>query len=116
MRVTEPLGGDIPEVRRKLAVLRGHCHAAGRDYNMIEKTHVQRWVVARDGAALAAKREQLAVHGPLSGFFGTVSEAIDLIGQYQDAGVDLLINSDRGNDRDPRAFRVGCHASLCLTR
>jgi hypothetical protein len=30
----------------------------------------------------------------LRGFVGTVSEAIDLIGQYQDAGVDLLINSN----------------------
>jgi hypothetical protein len=27
-----------------------------------------------------------------------VSEAIDLIGQYRDAGVDLLINSDYRND------------------
>jgi hypothetical protein len=31
---------------------------------------------------------------------GTVSEAIDLIGQYQDAGVHLLINSDYRNDME----------------
>jgi hypothetical protein len=31
-----------------------------------------------------------------------VSEAIDLIGQYQDAGVDLLINADRANDVETR--------------
>src|SRR6516165_8087504 len=42
--------GDIAEVRNKLAVLRGHCDAAGRDYDTIEKTHVQRWVLARDDA------------------------------------------------------------------
>jgi len=29
-----------------------------------------------------------------------VSEAIDLIGQYQDAGVQLLINSDYRNDNE----------------
>jgi hypothetical protein len=29
-----------------------------------------------------------------------VSEAIDLIGQYQDAGVQLLINSDYRNDAE----------------
>ena len=33
-------------------------------------------------------------------FVGTVSEAIDLIGQYQNAGVQLLINSDYRNDME----------------
>jgi hypothetical protein len=36
----------------------------------------------------------------LRGFVGTVSTAIDLIGQYQDAGVQLLINSDYRNDSE----------------
>ena len=35
------------------------------------------------------------------GFVGTVSEAIDLIGRYQDAGIDLLITGDR-NDVESR--------------
>src|SRR5215469_14368791 len=87
--------GDVAEVRHKLAVLRRHCDAAGRDYDTIEKTRILPWVFARDGAALAAKRERLAARGPLRGFVGTVSEAIDLIGQYRDAGIDLLINADR---------------------
>src|SRR5262249_12024563 len=91
-------GGDIAEGRNKLAVLRRHCDAAGRDYNTIEKTHVQSWLLAREAAAVAAKRERLPARGALPGFVGTVSEAIDLIGQYQDAGVDLLIHSDRWND------------------
>ena len=38
------------------------------------------------------------MRGPLHGFVGTVSEAIDLIGQYRDAGAQLLINSDYRND------------------
>jgi alkanesulfonate monooxygenase SsuD/methylene tetrahydromethanopterin reductase-like flavin-dependent oxidoreductase (luciferase family) len=90
--------GDISEVRHKLAVPRGHCDAAGRDYDTIEKTRVLPWLLARDDVAGAAKRERLAARGPLRGFVGTVSEAIDLIGQYQDAGVDCLINADRPND------------------
>jgi hypothetical protein len=49
---------------------------------------------------VAARRERLAPRGPLRGFVGTVSEAIDLIGQYQDAGVQLLINSDYRNDAE----------------
>src|SRR5437867_8893104 len=96
------VGGDIEEVRNKLAVLRGHCDSAGRDYDTIEKTRIQPWLLARDAAALAAKRERLAARGPLRGFVGTVSEAIDLIGQYQDAGIDLLINADRRNDVETR--------------
>jgi alkanesulfonate monooxygenase SsuD/methylene tetrahydromethanopterin reductase-like flavin-dependent oxidoreductase (luciferase family) len=93
--------GDIAEVRHKLAVLRGHCDTACRDDGTIEKTHLQPWLLARDDAAVRAKRDLLAARGPLRGFAGTVSEAIDLIGQYQDAGIDLLINSDR-NDVDSR--------------
>jgi len=82
-------------------VLRGHCGAAGRDYDTIEKTHARGWLLARNDAALAAKRERLTARGPSRAFFGTVSEAIDLIGQYQDAGIGLLINGDR-NDEEAR--------------
>jgi F420-dependent oxidoreductase-like protein len=94
--------GDIAEVRHKLTVLRGHCDAAGRDYGTIEKTRILPWLLARNDAAVAAKRERLAARGPLRGFAGTVSEAVDLIGQYQDAGVDLLINADRRDDVESR--------------
>jgi len=99
------LQGDVAEVGHKLAVLRRHCEAAGRDYETIEKTHLQPWRLARDNAAVGAKREWLAARGPLRGFLGTVSEAIDRIGQYQDAGVDLLIIGDR-NDAETRELFV----------
>jgi F420-dependent oxidoreductase-like protein len=92
------IGGDPEMVRHKLSVLRRHCEAAGREYETIEKTHNNSWLLARDAAAVAAKRERLAARGPLRGFVGTVSEAIDLVGQYRDAGVQLLINSDYRND------------------
>src|SRR5262249_12554836 len=90
--------GDVAEIRRKLAVLRRHCDAGGRDYGTIEKTQIQPWVLARDAAAVAANRERLAARGPVRGFVGTVAEAVDLIGQYQDAGIDLLIQPDRRHD------------------
>jgi hypothetical protein len=57
---------------------------------------------------LAAKRERLASRGPLRGFVGTVSEAIDLIGQYQGAGVDLLINADRPKRPVNFSSRMSC--------
>jgi F420-dependent oxidoreductase-like protein len=94
------LGGDLQTVRHKLGVLRRHCEAAGRDYDAIEKTHNNSWLLARDAAGVAAKRERLSSRGPLRGFVGTVSEAVDQIGQYRDAGVQLLINSDYRNDQE----------------
>jgi hypothetical protein len=87
-------------VRHKLSVLRAHCDAATRDYDAIERTHNNSWLLARDEAAVAAKRERLAARGPIRGFVGTVSQAIDLIGQYRDVGVQLLINSDYRNDME----------------
>jgi F420-dependent oxidoreductase-like protein len=96
------VGGDVAEVGHKLAVLREHCAAVGRDYDAIEKTHVQSWLLARDAGAVAAKRERLPARGSVPGFVGTVSEVIDLIGQFQDAGVELLIHSDRWNDTETR--------------
>jgi F420-dependent oxidoreductase-like protein len=94
--------GDVAEVRYKLAVLRRHCEAAGRDYGAIEKTRIQPWLLARDDAALAAKHERLAARGPVRGFVGTVPEAIDLIGRYRDVGIDLLIYADRPHDVETR--------------
>jgi alkanesulfonate monooxygenase SsuD/methylene tetrahydromethanopterin reductase-like flavin-dependent oxidoreductase (luciferase family) len=94
--------GDIAKARNKLAVLRRHRDAVGRE--TIEKSHVQRWLLARDAATVAAKRERQAALGPLSGFAGTVS--IDLIGQYRDAGVDLLIQSDGRHDVETRELFV----------
>jgi F420-dependent oxidoreductase-like protein len=93
--------GDVAEVRHKFDVLRRHCDVAERDYDTIEKTHIRAWLLARNDAAVAAKRERLPNRADSRGFVGTVSEAIDLIGQYQDSGVDLLINGDR-NDAETR--------------
>src|SRR6202044_1462838 len=94
------VGGDLETVRHKFAILRQHCDAAQRDYDAIERTHNFSWLLARDDAAVSAKRERLSARGPLRGFVGTVSEAIDLVGQYRDAGVQLLINSDYRNDQE----------------
>jgi alkanesulfonate monooxygenase SsuD/methylene tetrahydromethanopterin reductase-like flavin-dependent oxidoreductase (luciferase family) len=94
--------GEVAELRHKLDVLRRHCDAVGRDYDTIEKTRIQPWLLARSDAAVAVKRERLASGGPLRGFVGTVSEAIDVVGQYRDAGIDLMINADRRIDPETR--------------
>src|SRR5260370_33971334 len=92
------VNADVAEVRHKLAVMRGHCCAAGRDYDTIEKTHVRGWLLVRNDAALAAKGERLSARGPSRAFFGSVTDAIELIAQHQDAGTDLLIKLDPNDD------------------
>ena len=87
-------------MKHKLSVLRRHCEAAQRDYSAIEKTHNYSWLLARDEAAVAAKRQRLAARGPLRGFVCTPAQAIDQIAQHRDAGVQLLINSDYRNDME----------------
>lgn len=94
--------GDVAEVRHKLEVLRRHCDDIGRDYDTIEKTRIEPWLVARDYASVTATQERLAILGPLRGFLGTVSQAVDLIGQYRDIGIDMLINADRWRDDESR--------------
>jgi F420-dependent oxidoreductase-like protein len=94
------VGGAPDVVRHKYEVLRRHCDAEGRNYNDIERTNVTAFVLARDEAALAAKRRRLEVPEQFYGFAGTVSQVIDRIGQYQDAGVQLLISSAYKNDAE----------------
>jgi F420-dependent oxidoreductase-like protein len=92
------VGGTPDNVRHKFDVLRRHCEAEQRDYQAIERTNIISFVIARDPAALAAKRQRLAVPAQFYGFAGTVSEVVDLIGRYQDAGVQLFICSTYKND------------------
>lgn len=92
--------GTPDMVRHKFEVLRRHCEAEHRNYDEIEKTNVIGFLIARDEAALAAKRQRLAVPEQFRGFAGTVSQVTDLIGQYQSAGVQLLVASIYKNDTE----------------
>jgi len=94
------LFGDPDMVKHKLAVLRQHCEAEGRDHNSIERTNLTGLVLARNDAELKVKREQLSIPDPFRGAAVTVSQAIDLVGRFQDAGSQLFICSFYKNDRD----------------
>lgn len=92
------VGGTPDAVRHKFEVLRRHCEAERRNYEDIERTNVIGFVLARDEAAVAAKRQRLALPAQYNGFVGTVSQVTDLVGQYRDAGVQLLIGHPYKND------------------
>jgi F420-dependent oxidoreductase-like protein len=92
------VGGPPEQVRRKFEVLRQHCEKEKRNYDEIERTNVIGFVLARDEKALAAKRQRLEVPAQFMGFAGTVAQATDLVGQYRDAGSQLLISSAWRND------------------
>jgi F420-dependent oxidoreductase-like protein len=94
------VGGEPDMVKHKFAVLRRHCEADGRDYEAIERTNITSFLLARDEAALAAKRERFGAAAAFHGFSGTVARATDLIGQYDAAGVQLLIHSAFRNDQE----------------
>jgi alkanesulfonate monooxygenase SsuD/methylene tetrahydromethanopterin reductase-like flavin-dependent oxidoreductase (luciferase family) len=94
------LFGDPATVQHKLDVLRQHCEAEGHDYNSIERTNLTSLLLARTETELQAKRDRLGVPTQFRGYALTVSQAIDLIGEYQQAGSQLFITSFVRNDWD----------------
>ncbi len=92
--------GDVQTVKHKLDVLRRHCEQVGRNFDEIERTNLTAMLLARDEAALQRKRQALHAPEPFRGFAVTVPQAVDLIGQYKDVGVQMFITSIYKNDRE----------------
>lgn len=92
--------GDPAMVKHKFDVLRAHCEKEGRNFDEIERTDLTTFLLARDEGALKAKRERLGVVEPFRGNAVTVSQAVDLVGRYQDAGVQMMISGIFKNDRE----------------
>jgi len=92
--------GGPEDVKRKYDVLRRHCEAEGRPFEEIERTNLTGLLLARDEAALKAKRARLAVPDPFRGFALATTQAVDLVGRYQAVGVQLFICSLYKNDEE----------------
>lgn len=92
--------GDPKTVQTKLEILRRHCEKEKRDYDEIEKTNNTGFILARDDAGFKAKRDKYGIGKDFRGNACTVSEAIDLVGQYQNAGSQMVIFSVYKNDRE----------------
>jgi F420-dependent oxidoreductase-like protein len=94
------LFGDPAMMKNKLDVLRGHCDKVGRDFNSIERTNLTTMLIAKDEAALKAKKERLQLPDPFRGVALTVPQVIDLVGSYQNAGSQMMIMSSYKNDKE----------------
>ncbi len=90
--------GDPEMVKKKYAVLQKHCEDAGRDFNSIERTNLTSLLVAKNESELQAKKQRLQLPEPFRGYALTVTQAINLFGQYKDAGTQLLILSSYKNE------------------
>jgi F420-dependent oxidoreductase-like protein len=92
--------GDPGMVKQKFDVLRQHCDKQGRDYNEIEKTNTTAFLLAPNEAALQAKKDRYGVVGGFRGNAVTIAQAIDLVGQFKNVGVQMLILSAYKNDQE----------------
>ncbi len=92
--------GGVDTVKQKLQVLRRHCDAVGRNYDEIERTNLTSMLLARDEPTLRKKLQTWNAPQPFRGFAGTVSQAVDIVGQYRDVGVQMFVTSIFKNDRE----------------
>ncbi len=99
--------GGPDTVKQKLDVLRRHCETEGRDFNTIERTNLTSILLARDEASLKIKREALGIAPDARGFIMTIPQAVDLVGKYQDVGVQMFITSIVKNDRETLELLAG---------
>lgn len=64
-------------------------------------------MIARDEPALQRKKQALGIVEPFRGNALTVSQAVDLIGRYQDADSQMFITSIIKNDRETLELLAG---------
>jgi alkanesulfonate monooxygenase SsuD/methylene tetrahydromethanopterin reductase-like flavin-dependent oxidoreductase (luciferase family) len=94
------LFGDAATLKHKFEVLREHCEKVGRNYDEIERTNTTSFLLARTEAELKAKQARLNITQPIRALMGTVSQAVDWVGQFQDVGVQMVIASFYKNDAE----------------
>ncbi len=95
------LFGSPETVKKKLAVLRMHCEAAGRDYDSILKTKLTRVLISKDEEEVNRKVAELSNMMPAgmlkeAMIYGTPKQVQDQIEEFADAGIEYLITSFSG--------------------
>jgi len=90
------VGGDIPTIKHKLAVLKQHCEQLGRDYERIKRTAlIDFCVIAETEAGVLAKltpQERNNVEElRQTWLIGTPEQIRDRLAEYEEAGIQELI-------------------------
>ena len=90
------IGGDIPTIKHKLAVLKQHCEELGRDYNSIKRTTlIDNCVIAQTEAEALAKLtpQQRANLQELrqKWLIGTPEQIRERLAAYEEVGIQELI-------------------------
>ncbi len=77
--------------QRKLDALKGHCEAAGRDYDSIRKTLTHRIFIDHDNAKARRRGEEWAAGGDQRAIAGDPSAVIEQFEELAEMGFDLCI-------------------------
>lgn len=90
------VGGDIPTIKHKLAVLKQHCEQLGRDYERIKRTAlIDFCVIAETEAGVLAKltpQERDNVEElRQTWLIGTPEQIRERLAEYEEAGIQELI-------------------------
>ncbi len=83
--------GDVDTLIHKMSVLDQHCEAIGRDPNEIERSAVALLFLTDDEARI---KKLKSTEMPMPAIIGNVSEVIDIVAAYRDAGVNELMVPD----------------------
>src|SRR5256886_1975323 len=90
------IGGDIPTIKHKLAVLKQHCEQLGRDYESIKRTTlIDYCVIAETEAGVLARltpeeRDHLEELRQ-TWLIGTPEQIRERLAEYEEAGIQELI-------------------------
>jgi F420-dependent oxidoreductase-like protein len=109
------IGGDIPNIKHKLAVLKQHCDQLGRDYESIRRTTlIDDCVIAETEAGVLAKltpqqRDNLEELRQ-TWLIGTPEQIRARLAEYDEAGIqELIVRFVDGARLDPlRLFAREC--------
>ena len=90
------IGGDIPTIKHKLAVLKQHCEEIGRDYESIKRTNlIDDCVIAETEAGVLARLTPQQRYNlqelRQTELIGTPEQIRERIAEYEEAGIQELI-------------------------
>jgi F420-dependent oxidoreductase-like protein len=83
--------GDVDTLIHKMNVLDRHCENVGRDPKEVERSAVALLFLTDDEARI---RKLKSTELPMPAIIGNVSEVIDIVAAYRDAGVNELMVPD----------------------